>query len=66
MTERCENINVTVIHSNNQRHLCPSLVINKTHKRKVYAKAKLSENRNDVTIIVGRVSQLQPNNYPKF
>ncbi|RPA95768.1 hypothetical protein L873DRAFT_1812573 [Choiromyces venosus 120613-1] len=66
MTERCENLNVAVIHSNNQRHLCPSLVINKTHKRKVYAKAKLSENRNDVTIIVGRVSQLQPNNYPKF
>ncbi|RPA90533.1 hypothetical protein L873DRAFT_1820936, partial [Choiromyces venosus 120613-1] len=65
-TERCGNINVTVIHSNNQQHSCPSLVINKTHKRKVYAKAKLSENRNDATIIVGRVSQLQPNNYPKF
>ncbi|RPB00261.1 hypothetical protein L873DRAFT_1805386, partial [Choiromyces venosus 120613-1] len=62
MTERCENINVTVIYSNNQQHLCPSLVINKTHKRKVYAKPKLYENRNDATIIVGRVSQLQPSN----
>ncbi|RPA90543.1 hypothetical protein L873DRAFT_1820959, partial [Choiromyces venosus 120613-1] len=64
MTDICENINIPVIHSNNQQHLCRSLVINKTHKRKVYAKAKLSENRNDVTIIVRRVLQLQSNNYP--